>query len=133
MTKVFNVDETREMIKSVIKGREDYVYEAPTIKVYHEIEDVTVEEEAPDCLYSTPDGAPSCIVGQVLHKYLPEEFDLVHHQEFDDNLSDGDYPAARAVSSLDEIEDRFDREARDLLVQVQNRQDTKVPWGKVLD
>lgn len=60
----FSEEQVTEAMKAVVAGREDYVYEFADS----------------ECLYAI-DGAPSCVVGHVIHRLDPELFKQVEDWE----------------------------------------------------
>lgn len=132
MTKKIGVEETRSMIESVIKGREDYEYQYPEIIIKNYETDYEQTTTPDECVYSTPGGNPSCIVGQVFHDFLPESFQKIHDWEYEPNRTEGEMPRIASVDCLTEARENFTDESVDLLRKVQSQQDSGAAWGEVL-
>lgn len=133
MTK-YNAQQAVEMLEKVVEGREAYVYENPEVKMidYETGEEFVSEHD--ECVYSTPEGAPSCIVGHVLASELPEVFDLVHKWEYELYNESNDYIIqVDTVDSLIGVPDLFEEGAIKVLREAQHTQDLMKTWGKALE
>lgn len=123
MSKITNA-EVIEMLDKVVAGREDYVYEYTTIN----------GRENTTCMYSTPEGAPSCIVGHLLHDNLPEYFRKVSESEYLTNDAGDVYASAGIrVYDLPNISEIFDTHAIEALGVAQEAQDWGRSWGKAVE
>lgn len=71
MAKELTLDRAITLLREAVKEKgTDYKYEIPTW------ESETGERiEADQCVYKDFDGKPSCIVGHVIHKLLPEKWE----------------------------------------------------------
>lgn len=119
---MFTKEDAFAQLREVAAGREDYIYELP--------EDELIGE----CAYSTPAGEPSCIVGQVLHKYVPDMYQHVHKTEWDLDEAQEVYGFnARSVRDLQgRFLEHYDKEAVNVLDKVQRKQDNGTPWGEAI-
>lgn len=112
-------DRALELAREVVADfGEDYLYPEDHKRVQW-----VDEPESPgnplSCVY-VHNGAPSCIVGQILHRHGVSVDDLAA-EEFD-SADPVSYRLARATV-----------EARDFLNEVQNRQDNGKTWGQSLE
>lgn len=130
----YTAQQTIEMLEGVVEGREDYVYEYATVNYVEYESEVVKEATATDCLYATPDGAPSCIVGQVLAKHEPELFDSIREMEYAGyNEEDGFYLSSVSVDHIYAVWDHFEADAVRVLSKAQETQDRFKPWGVALE
>jgi len=101
---------------------------------------------ASECRYSTPEGEPDCIVGQVVYRLVPDAFQKIvaierenknygfgvawddFHGSFPQNEAEEDY---RSV--VYDAMEHFDSEANCILTHAQRDQDCCEAWGSVLD
>lgn len=117
--RTFTVDEVIETVGEIVKGREGYVYE-------------TVDDL---CVYTTPTGAPSCIVGWWMDAVgvpLPphrggntaedeeDMFNIVYLSGISSHVVE-EYLENAGVS--------LTYEARSFLLNLQESQDEGTPWG----
>ena len=112
MIKVIKYDEVVDMLKAIVAGKEDFVYER--------VESV--------CLYWTngEDGTrdASCLVGHVFQA-LGVLSDLpLWYQNSDANVTVGVLKQKGVIN--------FTRKARALLMAAQGRQDEGTPWGEAV-
>jgi hypothetical protein len=120
-TITINRQQAIDLMREVAEGREDYVYDSNI-----------------GCDY-VRDGAPSCLVGQALHRagvpverFAPVEGDAPHsvgvvleRNELDEPVRRGTFAEALGV----EMDDGAVR----VLSEAQAHQDSGVPWGKAID
>lgn len=104
------------LLEQVISGKEDFVYKA----------DQRAEGNTPVCLY-VEDGAPSCLVGQVLARAGVSV----------DVLSSIDSANSGQSESIDEAylgdDVKIDDDARFVLSKAQVWQDSGFTWGRALE
>lgn len=112
----------------------DYDTVVSTLKdlVAEKGEEYVYKSDFDECVYSTPKGAPSCIVGHVIARLAPAEFAIIHKEEWGDSAEEGGYPEAASFDAIREaygvsLEQTLETEA--LLISVQNAQDRETPWG----
>ena len=122
MTHIFTVEETLAALKEAVAERgENYTYEADPLSL----------SEA--CSYSTVAGESSCVVGNVLKRLTPDIFQSIHDYEWYDQEDGGFYLHEQSVSPCmgrnNMIDMPFDGDAINLLLSVQNMQDSGTPWG----
>src|SRR5690242_5783121 len=110
------IKQVTETIREIVKGNEDFVYdpqEDPTGGSY--------------CVYSTPDGAPSCIVGHVINRLAPEDFKTIHGCEW---YEDGGFATNLSASGYNYSEDfETNTSLQHALRQAQIVQDSAGTWG----
>lgn len=134
MTMQLTKEKVQEILQEIVdKVGETYVYEQPTYKGYDEYTDDPVDVKAEECYYSTPDGAPGCLVGQLLAREFPEYYKEIHHNEWDETKENGTVPKAEPVYCLPGISLKFTDDALAYLAHVQNKQDTGTPWGAAIE
>lgn len=138
--------EVAEALRSIAKSAgNDYKYQ------FVEVDDgFKGPVQIPECVYSTPEGGPSCIVGQLLHNETPEIFELLHNYEWC-NLENSEsiWPNTLSIDRVDKalraeytedeypksnwLEERFDHKARLLLSAVQRLQDSSETWDRSVE
>lgn len=113
-TKVtYTYEDVLAELREIIKGREDYVYEAP---------------ENGTCVYFDFDGAPSCLVGHW----------LAMHGVTSTFFHDNGISLSSTVKQLFGLCPQLmlmdlDEDAYHLLLVAQQQQDTARPWGYAVD
>lgn len=111
------IEQVTETIREIVKGNEDYVYEDAEGGEY--------------CTYSTPDGAPSCIVGHVINRLAPEKFESIHLSEWSEEGVFGvNFGASIYDYSADEAANEVLQYA---LRRAQMVQDSGGTWGQALE
>jgi hypothetical protein len=81
------------------------------------------------CVYYEPDGAPSCILGHLLHKHGVTRDDLTQHR-VNNSAAAGSLFAGSIIAPTDPKEADA---LRALLSEAQSYQDAGNPWGQALD
>lgn len=119
MAKELTLDRAITLLREAVKEKgTDYKYELPTR------ESETGERiEADQCMYKDFDGKPSCIVGHVIHKLLPEKWEELVFIE-----------GTLAQDLVCELEDKgyltvVDEEVLHFLGEAQGVQDRGSTWG----
>lgn len=104
----------------------DYVYERPA--------------DGSNCAYTTPEGAPSCIVGHVIERLNPVAFKKIAKNEWEgDTGEDGAeyvYPQdvnAKSIELSYHVNLGFDDKTWNLLEMAQHYQDAGKPWGQAVE
>lgn len=138
--------EVAEALRSIVKTvGSDYRYQ------YVEVDDgfrgpVRITE----CVYSTPEGEPSCIVGHLLYNEAPKIFELLHNYEWwKPEEYDRIWPNTLSVGRIDRalrteytekeypkgewLGERFDLSAQHLLIAVQRFQDSSETWERSVE
>lgn len=107
--------------EAVAEKGEDYKYEFP-------------EDADGECVYSTHDGAPSCIVGYVVKRLDPELFERLHTAEWEEvDEGERDTPYVFGWWMYTEGQDLDERPAHKALIAAQNKQDGGHTWGEALE
>lgn len=106
-----NVEINAALKKALEAKGEDYVYPEE-------------EKHKGGCMYATADGAPSCIVGHVLHELDPEGFAKV--AKWERKKGTGDTAVDDAVNALGL---NFHPDQVEALRMAQVNQDKGAPWG----
>lgn len=115
-TREITEQETEKLLANAVADRgEDFVY--PEEWKY-----------GADCQYFLPDGKPACIVGHVL-----DQLGLTQTNISSVGVYGQLFPAVQINEHLAHTGIAFTKDAVDLLVFVQNRQDRGVPWGDAVD
>ena len=114
-----------DILNEVIQGKNDFVYETPGY--YEEDETGAKVWRDTDCTYSDPDGNPSCIVGHVMYKVLPEALWQALVQ--DEWSGSGGGPVCISASHHDLICAVFEEDAVKVLGDAQVFQDGGATWG----
>lgn len=107
MRQITEAEFTEALEKAVSVKGEDYVY-GPT-----------------NCIYRTPEGAPSCLIGHVLYHLDPNLLDFAGKWE---NVNVGGVLRAMARDGVATVPARVVRAA----AAAQRAQDSKEPWGWAL-
>lgn len=124
MEKFTKSDVLTAMAKAVeIRGK-DYIYQSPIV--------------SGQCVYTTPEGAPSCIVGQVaflLSDVVFEDFKKVDDWQLDDEIGwYADEDGLTGGGMADIVVDKwFTPQAVRELAYAQGRQDAGASWGEVYE
>lgn len=97
------------------------------------------------CTYTTPDGAPSCVVGHVIFRVEPETLPLIGTREWEQWVEHGSDEEAEsfnpATFNADELnldshrhgsKNTYSDAALCWLVRVQIKQDTGKPWSAAI-
>lgn len=106
--KVIESNEALEMLRTVVKGRENFIYPREWKRKFSPSE---------NCVYFTGK-TPRCIIGNALHKW---GFGVIYEENRAGELNgfvDGDV--------------KFTDRALDILEAAQHRQDTNYTWGDAL-
>lgn len=114
------IEQVTETIREIVKGNEGYVYE-------------TQGDSAGTsyCTYSTPRGAPSCIVGHVISRLASEDFEAIHKTEWYD---DGTFAINLSASGYNYSSDgAINYPLQYALRQAQMVQDSGGTWGQALE
>ena len=119
MTEKINESQVMDMLKAEVeKAGEDYVYHP---------------YDGENCVYSTEEKQPSCLVGQVVAHNVPELFDRLHEIEYDWNDDDTYTVLPQSVSSIQGMFlNYFTEPATLVLDQVQGSQDIGETWGEAI-
>lgn len=107
--KIIESTEALEMLRTVVKGREDFIYPLDWKRKFSRSE---------SCVYFTGD-VPRCIVGNALHKW---GFGVKEEGE-----------RAGALNGFVDGDVKFTNRALDILETAQHRQDCGHTWGDALD
>ena len=110
--KNYTFEDVNRVLHELAAERPDYVYEKP------ENPDGTGDS----CVYSTPDGQPSCIIGHVIARLDPDEFKTIHNMEWRKNKGDSCGVVNLAWS------DQFTGEQVSALNVAQGAQDAGEQW-----
>lgn len=117
---LIGVDEVRELLREIISSKpRDYMYQ------YEKDSD---GNEISACMYTTPEAAPSCIVGHVMDSVATDILTSCYTREWDDK---GDPLSSRGAYTIKELWDVFTPHAMILLDRVQKNQDGGVPWSEI--
>lgn len=131
MSKKYTLEETKELLDEIVaEVGADYTYEYPTY-----IGEYGTEVSAVGCVYTTPEGKPSCIVGALLGKVSPEDLKRLHDYEwrgYDPDEISATYLMNPNVTGV-YLGDYFEEEAFPMINSVQIRQDLGNPWGVAVD
>ena len=103
--------------RAVAEKGEDYIYKKPG-------------PVGSDCTYTTPDGAPSCIVGYVLGYLDPAFLEQINQMEWE--YSDPVTASVASMVSVFDLDLHLSFEALCVLASVQNLQDAGLIWGQAV-
>lgn len=112
-----------ECAEQVVQGREEFVYNVSKHSRF-----------SAGYSYSTKEGAPSCIVGQIMYRLDPELFRRVaEYEEYgDESFIIEDITLLNDPGLEDELS-RFAGESVRFLAELQNAQDYGRSWGEALE
>lgn len=119
MAKELTLDKAITLLREAVKEKgTDYKYEIPTWE--SETGELITADQ---CMYKDFDGKPSCIVGHVIHKLLPEKWEELDFIE-----------GTLAQDLVRELQDEgyltvVDEEVLDFLGYAQGEQDRGRTWG----
>lgn len=122
---MFTKDDVLKTLKEVVKGKEDYIYKRPERRAKH---------GGNACFYTTPEGAPSCIVGYVIARLDPELLQEIKGYEDRNRQSFPFSPYTKvARNPLNKVKAEFEPDAIILLQRAQTEQDAGNTWGEALE
>lgn len=126
-----DLKEAREAALAALEAEGDHVYQ-------HPVKGQSV------CSYTDPDGNPSCIVGHVIYRTIPDVFGALRDREWEDSTYDPDADNsgievdsfnAREVNSVLSVlgaERKYTIAATQWLNRAQGAQDTWDPWSEAI-
>lgn len=121
MTIVLTEQVVLDTLREIVAEKPDYVYAGP--------KDASGMAH---CAYSAPDGSPSCLVGHLFARLIPEQFAQIHDEEWSGSDFYPTDDASGVVGSMEGVE--FDRgSTASLLDTAQLAQDGGKPWGQALE
>jgi hypothetical protein len=121
MTNRLTYENVKQTLLDLAAERPGYVYQTP--------------QDVYACVYTSPDGKPSCIVGHVLDRLAPDVLPAItdatyYYESGAERATANVFDAAEAMCYVDE---RPDTDAKYLLVEVQRLQDLRHPWGEAVE
>lgn len=116
---MLTLEETKAKLEALVeKLGPDTVYEIP--------------DGSTTCVYSTAEGAPSCLVGQLIHEVSPEILEEIHSEEWEDGVNILEMDVDTLALRYPRVDALFDADAKVYLNTVQYLQDKGVTWGEAI-